>query len=499
MSRCFPFPPPGYEKSARVEDTDLLAKEKHQEKKHKKDKKDKEKQGGKEKKNKDKERSKEKHSDKKDRKEKHKDKKDRDKDKDKNRISDAKRIEGQPECYNGGKIGPNSLQNNGIKDTKYVQDLAKRIRNEDKATGSQIVQKITVTDQRRAELPRRILECSTDILEEKEKAKDKKEVDKKINGQKNHVEARGFGNSIAQGFSGTDQKRFQGITKPVEKNDIEKQLEEREKNMRKESDSKGDKQKDRDRKKKSRSKDKSRDKEKKKEEKAKEIVEPSKDRLKLKDSPKLKDNGKGLPSSCNIRPPDVSKTSNNNPPGEGSLGKRKELEINGISHDNGIRPNKLPRPVSSSHLVTENGRKMEPCQTAIHFASEFQGAVGNHKVNAKEHKINGLRNVSQPIVCSTKPLSTIDQGSEHCEASAKPPHPDSKYLNQILSSVAKGVPKLEDWPDFDDDEWLFCSDSVQSKQAKVASPRGDGTQQVWAEVLPIESAGVTALPYVVPF
>lgn len=26
MSRCFPFPPPGYEKKARNEDTDLLTK-----------------------------------------------------------------------------------------------------------------------------------------------------------------------------------------------------------------------------------------------------------------------------------------------------------------------------------------------------------------------------------------------------------------------------------------------------------------------------------------
>lgn len=26
MSRCFPFPPPGYEKKARIEDTDLLTK-----------------------------------------------------------------------------------------------------------------------------------------------------------------------------------------------------------------------------------------------------------------------------------------------------------------------------------------------------------------------------------------------------------------------------------------------------------------------------------------
>ncbi|XP_044493051.1 DNA ligase 1-like isoform X2 [Mangifera indica] len=462
------------------------------EKKCKKDK-DKEKREGKVKRNKEKEISKEKHSDKKDRKEKHKYKKDRDKDKDKNRISDAERVEGPQECCNGGKISPNRLQNKGINDSKYVQDLAERIRDEDKAAGSQIVQNITVTDRRRAELPGRILECSTAKLEEKEKekGKNKKEVDKKINGQRNHVEARGFGNSIVSGFSGTDQKRFQGITKPVEKYDVEKQLEEIEKDKCKETDKKGDKQRDRDREKKSRSKDKSRDKEKIWEERAREIVQPSKDQLKLKDSPK----GKGLLNSSNIRPTDVSKTGNNKPPGQGSLGKRKELEINGISHDYGIWPNKLPIPVSSSHLVTKNGRKMEPCQTLIHFVTEFQGADCNHKVHSKEHTINGLSKVPQQILCSTKPSPTIDQGSENCKASAKPPHPDSKYLNQILSTV----PKVENWSDFDDDEWLFRSNSLQSKKAKVGSPGGDVTLQVWAEALPIESAGVTGLPYVIPF
>lgn len=206
-----------------------------------------------------------------------------------------------------------------------MQDLAKRIRVEDKATGSQIVQKLTVTDQRRVELPGRILECNTDKLEEK--AKDKKEVDKKINGQWNHVEARGLGNLVAQGFSGIDEKIFKGITKPVEKNDIEK-------NRHKESDHKGDKQKDRDKEKKNRSNDKSwdKDKERKKEEKVKEMVEPIKDQLKLKDNSKLKDNGKGLPSSRNIRSLDVSKASSNNSSGEVSVGKRKEPEINGLSH-----------------------------------------------------------------------------------------------------------------------------------------------------------------------
>lgn len=76
------------------------------------------------------------------------------------------------------------------------------------------------------------------------------------------------------------------------------------------------------------------------EEKANELTETNKDQIKLKDSspklkdssPKLKNNGKGFLNSCNTKPLDVLKTSSNNPTGEGNLGKRKELEINGISH-----------------------------------------------------------------------------------------------------------------------------------------------------------------------
>lgn len=498
MSRCFPFPPPGYEKKARIEDTDLLTKEKHKEKKHKKDKKGKDKrEGSKEKKNKDKERSKEKHSDKKDRKEKHKDNKYRDKEKDKNRTSDAKRIEGQPECNNGDKLGPSSLQNSENSDSRYVQDLARRIRDDDRATGSQIGQKSTVTDSRRGELPGRTVELGFgNRLEEKEKANDRK-----VNGQRNHVEFRSSGNAIVPGFPSVDQKRFQGIAKPVEKNNFWKKVEEKDKNRHKENHNKDSKQKDRDRDKKIRSKDENRDKEKKKEEKA-EVTETSKGQIKVKDSspklkdssPKLKDSGKGFPNPCNTKPLGVLKTSSNNPAGDGNLGKRKELEINGISHDNGIRPNKLPRPVSSSLQVMENGRKLEPCHTAGHLESKGQGGVHSCKVDMKEHKRNGLMEVQKPIVCSSGPLLTKARITENGEASVKPPHPDSKYLNQILS-----VPKLEDcFDDFVDQEWLFNGDCMQSRKPKVDSPEVDGTQ-VWAEALHIESADLTALPYVTPF
>ncbi|PKU76146.1 myb-like protein X [Dendrobium catenatum] len=121
MSRCFPFPPPGYERQPRAENLDLLAKEKRKEKKHKKEKKEKEKRERKEKKDKD--RSKDKRKEKKDRKEKHKDRK-KDKDVDKGRSSEDRK-------ENEGTHNRESLQKaEEGKDSKFAEELGKRTRDD---------------------------------------------------------------------------------------------------------------------------------------------------------------------------------------------------------------------------------------------------------------------------------------------------------------------------------------------------------------------------------
>ncbi|KAJ0234106.1 hypothetical protein HA466_0276480 [Hirschfeldia incana] len=120
MSRCFPFPPPGYEKKIRTEDS--LVKEKQ--KKHRKEKKDKEKRDGKQKK--DKEGSRDIYKEGKERKEKHRDRKD----KEKNRTS-------QEDKNTVGAHPNNTVQNNGNEESKFVQDLARRINDEEEARESQ--------------------------------------------------------------------------------------------------------------------------------------------------------------------------------------------------------------------------------------------------------------------------------------------------------------------------------------------------------------------------
>ncbi|KAJ4832142.1 hypothetical protein Tsubulata_048234 [Turnera subulata] len=509
MSRCFPFPPPGYEKKSRVEDTDLLSKEKHKEKKHKKDKKEKEKREGKEKKDKD--RSKDKHRDKKDRKDKHKDR-----DKEKNRTSDEKRVEGQPGVSVGEKFGSNTSQNSDSKDSKYVQELAKRIRDEGTASGSQMVQKIAVPDQRSGPQGMAVESSIASHQEGKRKINERNEDPRKANGQRNHIDGRGLEKTFGEYLSSMDRERVEGISKPVEKKDVERQMEGKEKIKDKEADGKSGKHKDKDREKSRKSKDKDRDKEKKKEEKAKEMTELSKEQPKLKESspnmkhsspklkessPKLKESSPKLKGSSkdsldfrNARPSDPLKLSGINSADEGNPGKRKELEMNGYLLDNGIRPSKFPRPLPSSHPVIENGRKLESSQTAVQFAPEKLGPCNNSRPDIKEHKLNGLMANQQLNVSSRMPLSTKVSVNQNGEASEKPPHPDLKYLDVILS-----VPKMEECPDFIDNEWLFSNSHLQSKKPSVNSPGVDRTRQVWAEALHIESADISALPYVIPY
>ncbi|KAM7521859.1 hypothetical protein LguiA_011761 [Lonicera macranthoides] len=625
MSRCFPFPPPGYEKKARPDDENFLAKEKHKEKKHKKDKKDREKREGKDKK--DKERSEEKHREKKDRKEKHKDKKekrkdkeDKHKEKEKKKTSDEKNTVGPPECRNGENLASNSVSTNDTSEFKFLFELGKRNRDDDRATENHMVQKITLTGQRRAELPGNIVESNTASLAEGNGIFKDKEVedngksqrqsnkadarDEEDNGksqrQSNNADTRDMEIDTVRYITGNDQRKVEGVAALVG----EKQMEEKEKNKRKHSsDSKGEKHKVRDREKKSKSKDKKREK-KEKEEKAKE-KKPDKD---LQQQQKPRETGKDAEELHSMRPSShLLKESNKSGI---ILGKRKESEVNGFLHDNDIRPNKLPGPASTSHQimvngsktepsksgtkslperkggtvnnlkanglnllsspqvadngkkmesvapapqfasgwrgtgknqkvdkkvspsvlendrkleppqtatqlpqlygnhnldnkvpfshpVLENGRKLEPCQTATQLTSGRSAVIVNHKVDKISRKgINGLTEDQEQSVRSTKPSPAPVQAKENVVESppVKPPHPDAKYLSQILS-----VPNVE-WSGFDDQEWLFGSkDNNNAKKPRSGSSLVEEETQVWAEAIQVESADVTALPYVIPY
>ncbi|XVE84693.1 hypothetical protein DITRI_Ditri17bG0033800 [Diplodiscus trichospermus] len=364
MSRCFPFPPPGYVKKARTDDVDLLKQEKQKEKKHKKEKKDKEKRENKEK---ERDRNDGKHKDKKDKKEKHKEKKkekDKEKEKDRSNNSVEKKFPGHPEGqngekssdekklpgksegprgekfvqkegrdknqsslagekklagqfsgYNGEKIGQKSHLDEDIRDSKFVQELGRRVRDEGASVGNQLVDKFMGTNRKRDEgMVRPVAKMAITL--------DKRSDDRKLDVQGTKEETR----SARNAGSAADKARVEGIPIQVE-NNTERWGEGKEKTKEKGSDDKiRDKRKDKDREKKSHSKDKDRDKEEEEKSKAKgEHRNFGEDNLKGSN----KDDPVG---SINLKTTHAFKEGNMGAVAEENLRKRKDLEKNGFLH-----------------------------------------------------------------------------------------------------------------------------------------------------------------------
>ncbi|XP_061994966.1 uncharacterized protein LOC133712866 [Rosa rugosa] len=534
MSRCFPFPPPGYEKKARTDDVDVLKKEKQREKKHKKDKKDKEKR---EKEKSEKDRSDGKHREKKDKKEKNRDKKkdkekDTDKVKDKLGTSDGTRIPGKTENhvaeklvhkddrdkrdasqvggYQPEKLGQNSHLPAENRNSVSVE-VARKTKDEARGIGNQLVEKITGSDRKKDEGMVRLVAKGTGILAEvKETSKDKRADIRKPDGQEVRVATRVSGSAMVQNPGGMVQPKVQGFPKPLESN-VERKTDGKEKTKEKEGDDKrGEKRKDKDREKKTQGRDKDRDKEKKKEEKAKKknaskTAEPDKEKKKEDkanekngskhaEPDKSKETNKEVCIDSQYRKPSqLPKDTYKSADAEANLKKRKDLQTNGVLHANEIRPNKLLRPSSSSHPLTENGRTLEPCQTSIPFVSDKQGGANSVKVESKERKKNGIIEARSSSVSPAKPTSIAAQADPFAEASMRPPHPDSRYLSEVYM-----VPKMDKLSD-DDQDWLFGCSDTKSKKPKMESSPDEETAEVWSEALRIESADVCALPYVIPY
>lgn len=157
-------------------------------------------------------------------------------------------------------------------------------------------------------------------------------------------------------------------------------------------------------------------------------------------------------------------------------------------------PSKLPTPSPSPSHLTENGRILEPCQISLQNTSDRLAAASNIKVDNKERKINGIIEALPSTVSSKTPTPIATMPAPVSEASAKPPHPDSKYISQVYS-----VPKVDEWSDFDDQEWLFGSSHWQGRTPAVKSSEVEDTLQVWAEAVHIKPADIFALPFVIPY
>ncbi|KAJ0810508.1 hypothetical protein HanPI659440_Chr01g0027761 [Helianthus annuus] len=602
MSRCFPFPPPGYEKKPLVDDPDLLKKEKRKEKKHKKDK---DKKDSKEKREKD--RSEGKHKEKKDKKDKHRDKK-KDKEKSKTSTPDEKNIHGQFEGYNGEtlyhqneqtkeKIGSiddkkpsiqyphqngvlfrNRTEQNRTKvgDTenlKFVQELDRRIRDEEKGIGSQQF----VVDGRKnsgnkfetqkADVRQAVMDAAgfggnvtvsringaTLPLDNRRIEKTK---ERGVDGRQTVMDVAGYGGNVAV------PNRVNGATPPpppLGDRRVEKMREIGSDDKRKNKD---------------------RDKQKMEKEKKPEKLREKSEQKKVKREKNNDIMKSDTVDGANSLSAYTLENSFQGVGNDGNLKKRKAMETNGVLYENEPRPNKMARPINN--ISPENGRKLDFLQKPGTSLLDKQGAshgasFNNSNVGSKGgpggQRVNGMM-TSQPVsipakkppapafthvpskpspiksppvitnhVASqsppTKPLpnhiaaqsparkpppsipnpiaahqlpplssppqlpttagkqqpkpppAVVNKAAPVPVPKKKPPHPDTKYLTQILS-----VPKLDPWCGLDDQEWLFSSKAgPRSKKPPMNEPE----IQVWSEAKHIESVDVCALPYVIPY
>ncbi|KAM7258638.1 hypothetical protein ACFE04_014379 [Oxalis oulophora] len=571
MSRCFPFPPPGYVKKTKADDIDLLKKpyfyfviialtelfldtfdmdvttsisciyyciqismEKHKEKKHKKEKKDKEKKESKEKREKD--RSDGKHRDKKDKKDKHREKKDRDKDKnqtpddkrlfpggqseshnganapddkklsrkpdhsgekfigrerekdamDKTSVTAEKKVGGQIPSYHGEKLPPPPAPHS--RDSKFVQDLARRGRDEEKAVSNQLAEKFIATDQKGGEgVAKLVAKTSGTWTEGKEKTKDNRGGDRKLEDGQGIKDRTKSKSPMAQNLPGLVQLKAEGIPKPLDRN-VDMQI--KGKSLKVETwQNKGDDNKlprvnkhgENNKEEKNREKNKS--KEKAKKENVKDISELNKNagRDKFREG-SMVDHMDRLKTKSSELPKDSEMST---VPGE-ILKKRKDHESNGFLHANDSKPNKLPRLIPSSDRSIQNGRTVELNHMPTTCTSDKQGAA-NYIIseNKKDHKPNGIIELQPKHVSPANPSLKTVQADRITEPRIKPPHPDMKYLTEILA-----VPKLEEMSDFDDQDWLFQKPGPHLKQSEAEDPL-----EVWSEARWIESGDIFALPY----
>ncbi|KAL8058010.1 hypothetical protein ABFX02_04G221200 [Erythranthe guttata] len=470
MSRCFPFPPPGYEIKASPDNVNLISKEKHKPKKHK-EKKDKDKKERSEKKEK-KDRSEGKHKD--DRKQKKKDKQEKKTEK----------------C-----VADDSKSTDGMQDYRILVELGKRVRNDDGATtDNRTLGKIAVVEQKH--------ELIT------------------ANGHTPKVEANGSINGFHGKFCGD------GIEKRNE-------LKEKKENGNSVGEGKNE-DRDKKREEKKRKKERKKEKKMEKEKKQTKVKESSKENVKqtenngnalynnnnnnpsdhLKESldgwgniPKqekramngvLHDNG-FRPNTPTLRAV-VEKVSpvTNQKIDVITNHVEKGAVITNQKIDGVITNGKINGKLSSSQLMVENNH-----------STSHNGKIGsnNHATsNGNSTNPTNVKPNSEPIVengrkldngaldgktsTSSRPLSVSVKARKEKEKKVKKPnhHPDLKYLSQILT-----VPKV-DPPRFDDQDWLF---GYKAKRPKLGSESTH--KHVWAEAIELGAADIIALPYVIPY
>ncbi|KAK6138582.1 hypothetical protein DH2020_027676 [Rehmannia glutinosa] len=409
---------------------------------------------------------------------------------------------------NGGKPSQSSLPSQENEESKFVQELDRRIRDEN-SRGGQLPERVAVEDKSDQEMATRsAVRNSSGVLAEEKVDKNKKvdrkmdfqggdnqnkRVDKKMDpqGLKNELS----GNTMVQNLTPIAKSKVEGIPRPVNEQNG-RRLEDKEKYKETGGVKPRDKQKDRS--KESHGKDKHKEK---KDDKVKLKTENKKS-----EQDKLKDDGRNdLGGFAGNKSTDMLKNAISNVVNEGNIRKRKDMGTNGFLHESEIRPNKMQRP--ALHQSTENGRKLEPFRIPTKPSHNEHAVTPNSvRVETKNQLMNGIFEAQKPSPSKPNPSAatmvsdqiaeaskiprhnlkkavTVSKMEEDpmAEASRRPPHPDSKYLAEVLT-----VPKMADWSENDEQDWLFSEKGPS--RPKLESFGVNDNLRVWSEAIHIDSA-----------
>uniref|UniRef100_A0ACD6AM06 Uncharacterized protein n=1 Tax=Avena sativa TaxID=4498 RepID=A0ACD6AM06_AVESA len=169
--------------------------------------------------------------------------------------------------------------------------------------------------------------------------------------------------------------------------------------------------------------------------------------------------------------------------------KRKDLSAKSSLHEHSMRRTKMPRMSPANHLrvneeTLKNSQGTAPSSTLPVGATPCKADMLLDNNECYNNSNTGPHHLEEH-------KSAVSSSSyDSREVSLTPPHPDTKYLSQVYS-----IPAVGDCSEFIDQDWLFSGDHVHQKSTILEAAK---PLQVWSEAKPIDSADVIAMPYVVP-
>ncbi|TVU04965.1 hypothetical protein EJB05_48110 [Eragrostis curvula] len=169
--------------------------------------------------------------------------------------------------------------------------------------------------------------------------------------------------------------------------------------------------------------------------------------------------------------------------------KRKNLDANSSLREHGMKTTKLPR-MSPTNITCVNGKVTPYSQrTAPYPSSELAG--GNAQELDWHNPQDGYRNgITASHYLEQQKVYVSSSGDDSNKGYPKPSHLDTMYLSQVYS-----IPPRGDISENIDQDWLFSENHVERNTATFEAAE---SQEVWSHAHLIDTADVVAFPYVVP-